>query len=190
MDRSGSFIHILKPLKVLSTYIQAPYGTFAILGNHDSYLMTRYEEEAQLELLVNESVEILKDGQKILITGTDDPFDYFTESAMLCLETRGYDFKIAMIHTPELARWAAQNKYDLYLCGHTHGGQICLKEGIPLISHSFEGKKIQSWVVEGRGNDRIYINRCRCQRNPGAVQLPSGNNCHHTFQGTECRAEN
>jgi uncharacterized protein len=149
MDRSGSFNHILKPLKVLSTYIQAPYGTFAILGNHDSYLMTRYEEEAQLELLVNESVEILKDGQKILITGTDDPFDYFTESAMLCLETRGYDFKIAMIHTPELARWAAQNKYDLYLCGHTHGGQICLKEGIPLISHSFEGKKFNHglWKV-------------------------------------------
>jgi uncharacterized protein len=141
MDRSGSFNHILRPLKVLSKYIQAPSGVFAVLGNHDTYLMSQYEKESGMELLVNESVEIVKDGQSILVTGTDDPFYFYTESAGMCLETRGYDFKIAMVHTPELARLASRNKYDLYLCGHTHGGQICLREGVPLISHNFEGKK-------------------------------------------------
>jgi len=140
-DRAGSFNHILKPLKILSKYIQAPSGVFAILGNHDTYLMAQYEKESGMELLVNESVEIIREDQKILITGTDDPFDFYTESALICLETRGYDFKIAMVHTPEMANWASANKYDLYLCGHTHGGQICLKDGCPLISHQFEGKK-------------------------------------------------
>jgi len=140
-DISGSFSHILKPLQVLSKYIQTSHGTFAVLGNHDTYLMARYEQQSGMELLVNESVEIIKDGQKILITGTDDPFNFYTESASLCLETQGYDFKIAMVHTPELAKIAASNKYDLYLCGHTHGGQICLKEGVPIISHQFEGKQ-------------------------------------------------
>ena len=140
-DISGSFSHILKPVKILSKYIQSQYGTFAVLGNHDTYLMAQYEQESGMELLINESVEIIKDGQKILITGTDDPFNFFTEPAVLCLETRGYNFKIAMVHTSELARVASENNYDLYLCGHTHGGQICLKEGIPLISHQFEGKQ-------------------------------------------------
>jgi predicted MPP superfamily phosphohydrolase len=140
-DSSGTFSHILKPVKLLSKYIKAPYGTFAVLGNHDTYLMARYESEAGMELLINESVEIEKDGQKILITGTDDPFNFYTEPALLCLETRGYRFKIAMVHTSELARAASAEKYDLYLCGHTHGGQICLKEGVPLISHQFEGKQ-------------------------------------------------
>ena len=102
--------------------------------------MARYESESGMELLINESVEILKDGQKILITGTDDPFNFYTEPAVLCFETRGYDFKIAMVHTSELAGVASENKYDLYLCGHTHGGQICFTEGMPLISHQFEGK--------------------------------------------------
>ncbi|MCX6224151.1 MAG: metallophosphoesterase [Bacteroidia bacterium] len=82
-DISGSFSQILKPVKILSKYIQAPFGTFAVLGNHDTYLMAQYEQESGMELLVNESVEIIKDGQKILITGTDDPFNFFTESALL-----------------------------------------------------------------------------------------------------------
>jgi uncharacterized protein len=148
-DVNGSFNHILKPLHILSGYIQAPCGTFAVLGNHDTYLMGRYEKESGMELLINESVEINKDGQSILVTGTDDPFHFYTESALFALETRGYDFKIAMVHTPELAKMAAKNKYSLYLCGHTHGGQICLKENTPLITHQFEGKELShgKWQV-------------------------------------------
>jgi len=148
-DISGSFSRILKPVMILSKYIQAHYGTFAVLGNHDTYLMAQYERESGMQLLINESVEIIKDGQKLLITGTDDPFNFFTEPALLCLGTRGYDFKIAMVHTSELAGVASENKYDLYLCGHTHGGQICLKEGMPLISHQFEGKQYNqgTWRV-------------------------------------------
>ncbi|MBK7710717.1 MAG: metallophosphoesterase [Bacteroidales bacterium] len=171
MDRSGSFSHILKPLKVLSHYLEAPDGVFAVLGNHDTYLMAQYEKESGMELLVNESVEIIRDDQKILITGTDDPFDFYTESALMSLETRGYDFKIAMVHTPEMAKWAAQNKYDLYLCGHTHGGQICLKEGVPLISHQFEGKRFNhgTWQI---GNMTGYTSR-----GAGVSGIPIRFNC-------------
>lgn len=140
-DISGSFNNILKPMKVLSKYIAAPFGTFAVLGNHDSYLMAQYEKDSGINLLINESVEIMREGQKILLTGTDDPFNYYSESALTSLETKGYDFKIAIVHTPELGKVASQNKYDLYLCGHTHGGQICLRKGVPLISHQFEGKQ-------------------------------------------------
>ena len=140
-DISGSIAHILMPFRILSKYIEAPYGTFAVLGNHDTYLMGQYAKQSGLELLVNESVEIIKDNEKILVTGTDDPFNYYTEQAMLSLETRGYPFKIALVHTTELANIASENKYSLYLCGHTHGGQICLKDGFPLISHQFEGKR-------------------------------------------------
>jgi uncharacterized protein len=170
-DRAGSFNHIFKPLRVLSKYIQAPFGTFAILGNHDTYLMAEYEKESGMILLVNESVEIIKDGRKILITGTDDPFDFYTESAMISLETRGYDFKIAMVHTPEMAKLASQNKYDLYLCGHTHGGQICLKEGVPLISHQFEGKKFNHGLWK-TGNMTGYTSR-----GAGVSGIPLRFNC-------------
>ena len=150
-DILGSFSHILKPLRILSKYIQAPFGTFAVLGNHDTYLMAQYEPDSGMVLLINESVEITKDGEKIVVTGTDDPFNFYTDAALLSFETAGYDFKVAMVHTPELASVAAQKKYDLYLCGHTHGGQICLKEGVPLLSHQFEGKQFNHglWNIGG-----------------------------------------
>jgi len=157
-DNTGSIIQILKPFRILSKYIKAPFGTFAVLGNHDTFLMAQYENQSGLELLVNESVEIVKDEQKILVTGTDDPFSYYTEQALLSLETRGYDFKIALVHTSELAEPASENKYDLYLCGHTHGGQICLKEGFPLVSHQFESKNFNhgEWKI---GKMKGYTSR-------------------------------
>jgi len=184
-DISGSFAHILKPIKILSKYIQAPYGTFAVLGNHDTYLMAQYEKESGLELLVNESVEIIKDGQRILVTGTDDPYNFYTESALLCLETKGYDFKIAIVHTSELAVQASKNNYDLYLCGHTHGGQICLKEGVPLISHQFEGKqfnhglwklgKMNGYTSSGAGVSGMPV-RFNCPAEVTLLKLGNLNN--------------
>jgi predicted MPP superfamily phosphohydrolase len=170
-DISGSFSQILKPMKILSKYIQAPSGTFAVLGNHDTWLMAQHEQESGMELLINESVEIIRDGQKILITGADDPYNFYTESALLCLETKGYDFKIAMVHTSELARAASGNRYDLYLCGHTHGGQICLQEGRPLVSHQFEGKQFNQglWKL---GNMTGYTSR-----GAGVSGIPVRFNC-------------
>jgi hypothetical protein len=170
-DITGSFQHILRPFKILSKYIQAPYGTFAVLGNHDTFLMAQYEKQSGLELLVNESVEIVKDGQKLLVTGTDDPFNFYTEQAALSLETKGYDFKIALVHTTELAKVASANKYSLYLCGHTHGGQICLKEGTPIISHQFEGKQFN------QGQWEICKMKGYTSRGVGVSGMPVRFNC-------------
>ncbi|NVO21655.1 MAG: metallophosphoesterase [Bacteroidetes bacterium] len=179
-DISGSFNSILKPMKALSKYIQAKYGAFAVLGNHDTYLMARHEPESGIHLLINESVEIEMEGKKLLITGTDDPFYYYSESALIALETRGYDFKVAMVHTPELAKVAAENKYDLYLCGHTHGGQICLKEGFPLVSHQFEGKqysrglwhigKMKGYTSKGVGVSGLPL-RFNCEAEVTLIKL-------------------
>ena len=44
--------------------------------------------------------------------------------------------KIALVHSPEVAHLAAPAGYALYLCGHTHAGQICLPGGQPIITNS------------------------------------------------------
>ncbi|HSD96826.1 MAG TPA: hypothetical protein VLB06_06745, partial [Sulfuricaulis sp.] len=41
---------------------------------------------------------------------------------------------ILLSHTPEAYRNAAHAGFRLMLCGHTHGGQICLPGGIPIIT--------------------------------------------------------
>ena len=41
-------------------------------------------------------------------------------------------FSILLSHTPEVYRQAAHAGFDLFLSGHTHGGQICLPGSIPV----------------------------------------------------------
>lgn len=135
---SGVFTQILKPIQKISKHIQSEFGPLAVLGNHDTYLMTNYEEGSGMRLLINETVELKRGGEKIMISGTDDPFSYYTDASLMAF-TPEEGFKIALVHTSELADVASENGYDLYLCGHTHGGQICLPSGKALISHQAEG---------------------------------------------------
>ncbi|MCD6090658.1 MAG: metallophosphoesterase family protein [Bacteroidales bacterium] len=139
-ESSGVFTHILSPIEKISKQIQSEFGPLAILGNHDTYLMANYEEESGMRLLINEKVELKRGEDKIIVSGTDDPFSFYT-SACLMAFTPEKAFKIAMVHTSELADIAAENDYNLYLCGHTHGGQICLPGGKALISHQTDGNK-------------------------------------------------
>jgi predicted MPP superfamily phosphohydrolase len=42
------------------------------------------------------------------------------------------DFSILLSHTPEVYQQASYADFSLLLCGHTHGGQICLPGRIPI----------------------------------------------------------
>ncbi len=137
-ENSGDFIQILKPLEELSELLQKEFPPLAILGNHDTWLMTEYEESLKMSFLVNETIELARDGQKIIVSGADDPFSYYTDSALQSFSDKP-GFKLALVHTSELADVAADHNYNLYLCGHTHGGQVCLPGGKALISHQKEG---------------------------------------------------
>jgi predicted MPP superfamily phosphohydrolase len=71
----------------------------------------------------------------------DDPHDYHTEEATRCLENKIDGFRILLAHSPELYRLAAANSFALYLCGHSHGGQICLPGGWPLMTCLDTGRR-------------------------------------------------
>lgn len=148
---SGSFKNIIQPMRKIAEAMTPPFGIWAILGNHDTYLMAEYEEEVGINMLVNETLELEKEGQKLFVTGTDDTFYYYTEQALFALEKPVEGFKIALVHTSELRDVAAEHGYRLYLCGHTHGGQICMPSGKALITHQFEGKQFVSgnWKYNG-----------------------------------------
>jgi hypothetical protein len=147
----GSYKQVIEPLKKITSQIKSRHGILAVLGNHDTCKIVNYEDELQVKFLINESFEILKNNQKLIFSGTDDPFKYFTQSAVDALTERRDGFKVALVHTSELSDSASQNGYSLYLCGHTHAGQICLPGGIPLITHQYEGRKFYKgvWHLNG-----------------------------------------
>lgn len=139
-ESSGEFTHILEPMKEVSRRLQKEFEPLAILGNHDTWLITEYEEELGIHFLINETIELKRGGQSIFISGADDPFSFYTDAALEAFSDR-HGFKIALVHTSELADVAADKNYQLYLCGHTHGGQVCLPGGKALVSHQKEGEE-------------------------------------------------
>ncbi|MHB9036259.1 MAG: metallophosphoesterase, partial [Armatimonadota bacterium] len=103
---------------------------FAILGNseHKPWVSTEILKEALtfdgLNMLVNASCTVTRDGQSINIVGVDDPYYRFADIDAafdgICPE----DFIIFLTHCPSIAPRGIAKGADLTLAGHTHGGQV------------------------------------------------------------------
>jgi predicted MPP superfamily phosphohydrolase len=110
----------------------------AVLGNHDPAAMVGALERQGFEVLLNRTVALRRGGERLIVTGLDDPHSFYTEGAHAALNDptiESSSFRIALVHSAEMADHAARAGYALYLCGHTHGGQVCLPGGKPLVTH-------------------------------------------------------
>ena len=102
-------------------------GMVATLGNHDSWRTAEALEAEGIRVLINETIAINRQDERLLITGIDDPGYFFDEASLAAMEESGeVGVKILLAHSPELAEIAAGAGYRLYLAGHTHGGQLRL----------------------------------------------------------------
>lgn len=107
---------------------------YAILGNHDTIQMAPGLEDLGMRVLLNESVALERGGEVIYLAGIDDPHYYRAENIEKACEGIPEDaVSLLLSHSPEMYRHAAYAHFDVMLCGHTHGGQICLPGGIPLM---------------------------------------------------------
>lgn len=130
--------------------LKAKNGKFSILGNHDygDYVNwpSQSEKMANLEriksfhalagfrLLLNETVPIESNGEKIYITGVENwglpPFPQYGNLNMaLNGQGQSESFKILLTHDP--SHWDAEvlpkTDIDLTLSGHTHGMQFGIR---------------------------------------------------------------
>lgn len=107
----------------------------AVLGNHDPAAMVSVLERAGFDVLVNRSTVVRRGSDSLCVTGLDDVHSFYTEAALAALADHDVGFRIALVHSAEVADDADAAGRALYLCGHTHGGQICLPGGRPLVTH-------------------------------------------------------
>lgn len=105
----------------------------AVLGNHDSIRMVPALEDMGYSMLLNEHCAIKRNDQTLYIAGVDDAHYYKTHNLHRAGDNIPEDaVSVLLSHTPEIWREAAHTGFDVFLCGHTHGGQICLPGGIPM----------------------------------------------------------
>jgi predicted MPP superfamily phosphohydrolase len=160
--------------------LKAPYGQFSILGNHDygDYIEWNSEQEkaANLEklkgqhqkldyrLLLNENVEIEKNGQKISLIGVQNWGRGFIQLGDLDKALEGVDkdaFKILLSHDP--THWEEKVRFNptkihLTLAGHTHGAQFGVEAG--KLRWSPVQYRYLDWAGPAEQSGRhLYVNR-------------------------------
>lgn len=114
--------------------VRVRHERIAVLGNHDAADMIGLLEPLGFDVLVNRSKAVERGGERLQLTGLDDVHYFYTDAARAALDGHDGGFRIALVHSAELADAASAAGYALYLCGHTHGGQICLPGGRPLFT--------------------------------------------------------
>jgi predicted MPP superfamily phosphohydrolase len=130
-------------------------GFLAVLGNHDDCHMVAPMEAMGIRLLINERVTLQRGSERLQIVGTDDVHYYYTDQALQALESAQEAFTIALVHSPELYDAAAEAGVALYLCGHTHAGQVCLPGGIAILKHLRTGRHLYKGHWRHRGMQGI-----------------------------------
>jgi predicted MPP superfamily phosphohydrolase len=137
----GPFDAALAGLKQLRPHL---VGTvYAVLGNHDTIRMVPAMEEMGYRLLLNEWVKVQREGETLYLAGIEDAHFYRLENYHRAAQDSPLEAaSILLSHTPEAYRHAAHAGFDLMLCGHTHGGQICLPAGIPILTDADSPRRL------------------------------------------------
>jgi len=160
--------------------LKAPYGQFSILGNHDYGDYIEWNSEAEkaanldklkghhttlgYHLLLDENVELEKDGQKISLIGVQNWGHGFIQLGDIDRALQGVDkdaFKILLSHDP--SHWEEKIRYNpttihLTLSGHTHGAQFGVE------TDKFRWSPVEYRYLDWAGlanekNRYLYVNR-------------------------------
>lgn len=129
----GPFAPTLDAMERVRPHLKGP--VYAVLGNHDTIRMVPGLEALGVRVLLNEAVEIRRLGATLHLAGIDDAHHYrLHDFAKVARAIPADALAILLSHTPEAYRHAAAAGFKVMLSGHTHGGQICLPGGFPLIT--------------------------------------------------------
>ncbi|MEI8195873.1 MAG: metallophosphoesterase, partial [Phycisphaerae bacterium] len=172
-------------------------GTYFILGNHDALKMAPVLTGMGYVYLKNQSVILAPPTHalagvntpppqapgcalrpRLALIGLDQHRRIDTDFPKALREVKSEDFKLILLHYPDLIHQAAAAGADVCLAGHTHGGQICWPDGHPIIRHDVlpqamctgVHKVADTWMVVNRGIGKAGL-RIRVFCPPQAIML-------------------
>ena len=127
-DELGSLAHHLGS-------IRAPLGRFAVLGNHDRWSgvgpVVRQLEAVGIRVLVNANQRLPAPYDGIWVCGLDDHWSGWPDVPAAMQGADGV--RLVLMHAPSGLLDLGEERFELALCGHTHGGQLALPGGHPVV---------------------------------------------------------
>ena len=154
----------MRQTRELLAQLTAPAGVYAIKGSPS------VDPAAVLEQLLDGlDVTWLRDQMTMIpwrdcrlqIAGVECSYDIEADETKLrgLLNGRATkDFTLLLYHTPDVMPVAAEAGVDLYLAGHTHGGQLRLPMYGALVTASIYGKRYEMGLYR-EGHTTLYVSR-------------------------------
>lgn len=116
--------------------IPAPLGRYAVLGNHDHTAggreMSALLEAAGVEMLTNRNVRLPAPFDAIGLCGLDDHVRGVPDAAAAFAHAA--PIRLVLMHGPAGLLDIGEQPFAVAFCGHTHGGQVVLPNGWPLLT--------------------------------------------------------
>jgi predicted MPP superfamily phosphohydrolase len=160
--------------------LEAPYGVYGVLGNHDYYTgevekVARVVEDCGIRLFRNSRITLRRGDAALVLAGIDDIGSGSLAGRLFDLSLDGIQpgaSTVMLCHRPYFFPQAAARGVDLILSGHTHGGQVVLfTAGRDIIAPA----RVASPYVAGEY--RIASSTMYVSRGVGMVGIPIRINC-------------
>ena len=172
MAKEGPIAESMSKMGNVVRAISSNFGILGILGNHDSKKMIPFLDSFGVKMLINDKVHLQVNGDRIWIVGVDDPHFFQQHDLPIAFnEVPKEDFVIFLAHSPELFDDVVDYHPDLYLCGHTHGGQIRLPFLPPIVTAS----RAPRWTSAGEWHHKGITGYT--SRGCGVTYVPVRFNC-------------
>jgi len=138
--------------------LHSPYGTLAVLGNHDYWseagIITAALEGEGIAVLVNRSVEA---APGFWVSGLDDSWAGAPDLDRALENVPPNVSPLMLTHNPHICD-AAMVRPMVILCGHTHGCQVYFPPFSQMLLPGMRDLRyVRGWYARGGG--QIYVNR-------------------------------
>lgn len=149
LDRPAGLRHLESFLRECP---QRPHMV-AIVGNWEyrsgiaTDTLRRLYEQHSIELLINRSIVIEKNGVRVRVTGLDDLIGGRPDAAAALSDGDSVQNHLVLAHCPatrDRLQMPAEHPASLVLSGHTHGGQVA-PFGIALVRPTGSGRYVSGW---------------------------------------------
>lgn len=123
--------------------LQARYGVYAILGNHDNVVSGAMMQQAGVKVLqgVREMVQCGAGGAggagAVEIIAAPGPWREHLPPKFASRFGKRQEGvpRLVLSHFPDQWRYLKDLEPDIFVAGHTHAGQVCLPNGYPIMRH-------------------------------------------------------
>lgn len=136
--------------------LEANIAKLAISGNWSIGSDSELYDGTGFEVLDGKQKVVKKDGEQIVFYGLG-VWERSSKDSLLKYSLPDI-YNVFLFHTPDLVEDIEGQNVDMYLCGHTHGGQIALPFYGAIITFSKFGKKYEAGMYEV-GDTTLYTNR-------------------------------